>query len=59
MVQEELVTYFMSGRLAGLPLGMPLAEVSRLLGSPDGVTGPLPALHAYGDLQLGRLAGTV
>jgi hypothetical protein len=53
VMDEQLAEFCVSGRLGGLSTGMPVAEVSDLLGEPDGVTGPLPAMHLYGDVQLG------
>jgi len=53
VMDEQLVEFCVSGRLGGLHIGVSVAEVSELLGEPDGVTGPLPAVHLYGDVQLG------
>ncbi|MEV4604419.1 hypothetical protein AB0K15_44570 [Amycolatopsis sp. NPDC049253] len=34
-------------------VGMSLAAVLEAVGDPDATTGPLPAIYAYGDIQLG------
>lgn len=58
MVREaQLAEFCVSGRLGGLHIGVSVTEVLEMLGEPDGVSGPLPAMHLYGDVQLGFSAG--
>ncbi|MEV5731115.1 hypothetical protein ACFV83_22760 [Streptomyces pharetrae] len=60
IMDEQLAEFCVSGRLGSLHIGVSVTEVSELLGEPDGVTGPLPAMHLYGDVQLGfSVSGTL
>lgn len=50
---EEVFKFASTGRLGLLAVDMSVHEVLRLMGMPDGITGELPAIYVYDDLQLG------
>ncbi|WAL67747.1 hypothetical protein ORV05_08220 [Amycolatopsis cynarae] len=50
---EKVFEFAGTGRLGSLTVGASVCEVLGIMGTPDGVTGELPAICAYGDLQLG------
>lgn len=50
---EKVFEFASTGRLGPLAVGASVYEVMSVMGTPDGVTGELPAIYAYGDLQLG------
>lgn len=49
----QVVEFCRSGRFENFEVGANLAAVLDAIGDPDAITGPLPAIYAYGDLQLG------
>ncbi|WP_326837582.1 hypothetical protein VSH64_22285 [Amycolatopsis rhabdoformis] len=51
--------FFKRGRFEDFKVGISVAEVLEVAGDPDAITGPLPAIHLYGDLQLGFSEGGV
>ncbi|MFF4600698.1 hypothetical protein [Amycolatopsis sp. NPDC001319] len=53
MNRTHVVEFFKSGRLGSYTAGTLIAAVWEEAGDPDATTGSLPAMHAYGDLQLG------
>ncbi|MEV0069645.1 MULTISPECIES: hypothetical protein [unclassified Amycolatopsis] len=59
MNRVQVLNFFRSGQLDNFKPGIMLAAVLDVVGDPDAVTGPLPAIYAFGDLQLGFSEGGI
>ncbi|MET9677681.1 hypothetical protein ABZY68_32000 [Streptomyces sp. NPDC006482] len=59
MNRLQVVEFCRSGRFENFEVGISLAAVLDAAGDPDAITGPLPAIYAYGDLQLGFSEGGI
>ena len=53
MNRTQVIQFFESGKFGNFNVGMSLSAVLESAGDPDATTGSLPAIYAYGDLQLG------